>query len=125
MAYLLLQNKTMQMMYEIIYKALKEVGLEDQYEPQDYLNFFCLGNREAPDLSNPSSGGPAAVNAPNVIIIYLIHLNQTRVYMLTYFFHEQVSPLHRFFTWYIFNLLDLSILLRLGFLSPGFCCSTA
>ncbi|KAH7664618.1 Phospholipase D family protein [Dioscorea alata] len=60
------QNKTMQMMYEIIYKALKEVGLEDQYEPQDYLNFFCLGNREAPDLSNPSSGGPAAVNTPNI-----------------------------------------------------------
>ena len=36
-------------MYEIIYKALKEVGLENKYEPQDYLNFFCLGNREAPD----------------------------------------------------------------------------
>jgi hypothetical protein len=39
----------MEMMYEIIYKALKEVGLENKYEPQDYLNFFCLGNREAPD----------------------------------------------------------------------------
>ncbi|KAJ0968817.1 hypothetical protein J5N97_021694 [Dioscorea zingiberensis] len=61
------QNKTMQMMYEIIYKALKEVGLEDTYEPQDYLNFFCLGNREAPDPSNPSSGGPAAVNSPNAL----------------------------------------------------------
>ncbi|KAB1217159.1 Phospholipase D beta 1 [Morella rubra] len=43
------QNKTMQMMYEMVYKALKEVGLENKYEPQDYLNFFCLGNREAPD----------------------------------------------------------------------------
>ncbi|XP_040987551.1 phospholipase D beta 1-like [Juglans microcarpa x Juglans regia] len=41
------QHKTMQMMYEMIYKALKEVGLENKYEPQDYLNFFCLGNREA------------------------------------------------------------------------------
>jgi len=37
------------MMYEMIYKALKEVGLENKYEPQDYLNFFCLGNREALD----------------------------------------------------------------------------
>lgn len=37
----------MEMMYDIIYKALKEVGLEHKYEPQDYLNFFCLGNREA------------------------------------------------------------------------------
>lgn len=43
------QHKTMQMMYEMIYNALKEVGLENKYEPQDYLNFFCLGNREVPD----------------------------------------------------------------------------
>ncbi|KAA8515979.1 hypothetical protein F0562_019158 [Nyssa sinensis] len=41
------QHKTMQMMYETIYKALVEVGLEDAFMPQDYLNFFCLGNREA------------------------------------------------------------------------------
>ncbi|CAN0904027.1 Phospholipase D beta 1 [Linum grandiflorum] len=40
------QQKTMQMMYETIYKALVEVGLDKTYEPQDYLNFFCLGNRE-------------------------------------------------------------------------------
>ncbi|KAK4844937.1 hypothetical protein QYF36_026225 [Acer negundo] len=40
------QHKTMQMMYETIYKALVEVGLENKYVPQDYLNFFCLGNRE-------------------------------------------------------------------------------
>ncbi|CAI0414144.1 unnamed protein product [Linum tenue] len=43
------QQKTMQMMYETIYKALVEVGLDTKYEPQDYLNFFCLGNREAAD----------------------------------------------------------------------------
>ncbi|KAM7276196.1 hypothetical protein ACFE04_018062 [Oxalis oulophora] len=40
------QNKTMQMMYETIHKALIEVGLENAFSPQDYLNFFCLGNRE-------------------------------------------------------------------------------
>ncbi|XP_062213859.1 phospholipase D beta 1-like [Phragmites australis] len=50
------QKKTMQMMYEIIYKALKEVGLENTYEPQDYLNFFCLGNRESDDAPSTSSG---------------------------------------------------------------------
>ncbi|GAA0147122.1 phospholipase [Lithospermum erythrorhizon] len=42
------QFNTMQMMYNIIYKALVEEGLEKTYEPQDYLNFFCLGNLEAP-----------------------------------------------------------------------------
>lgn len=39
----------MQMMYETVYKALQETGLDNQYEPQDYLNFFCLGNREIPE----------------------------------------------------------------------------
>lgn len=55
----------MQMMYEMIYKALQEVGLENQYHPQDYLNFFCLGNRE--DGIDESNGGtrPAA-NTPQV-----------------------------------------------------------
>ncbi|XWS48994.1 hypothetical protein CRYUN_Cryun13aG0125400 [Craigia yunnanensis] len=45
--YMYFTHKTMQMMYDIIYKALVEVGLENKYEPQDFLNFFCLGNREA------------------------------------------------------------------------------
>ncbi|KAK4411338.1 Phospholipase D beta 1 [Sesamum angolense] len=57
------QHKTMQMMYELIYKALVEVGLEDAYSPQDYLNFYCLGNREAPDASAPSEN-QAAANTP-------------------------------------------------------------
>ncbi|XP_062074177.1 phospholipase D gamma 1-like [Humulus lupulus] len=51
------QRKTMEMMYEMIYDALREVGLENTYEPQDYLNFFCLGNREAPDRSNTNTNG--------------------------------------------------------------------
>ncbi|CAD6209277.1 unnamed protein product [Miscanthus lutarioriparius] len=57
------QKKTMQMMYEIIYKALKEVGLDGTYEPQDYLNFFCLGNREAEDTTC-TSGGPFSASNP-------------------------------------------------------------
>ncbi|KAK3156965.1 hypothetical protein QOZ80_2AG0114420 [Eleusine coracana subsp. coracana] len=55
------QNKTMQMMYETIYRALKEAGLDEIYEPQDYLNFFCLGNREVPDRTGTSN----ASNTPN------------------------------------------------------------
>ncbi|KAK6162427.1 hypothetical protein DH2020_002268 [Rehmannia glutinosa] len=56
------QHKTMQMMYETIYKALVEVGLEDAYSPQDYLNFYCLGNREALDANDLSDAQPAANN---------------------------------------------------------------
>ncbi|XP_044502403.1 phospholipase D beta 2-like [Mangifera indica] len=62
------QHKTMQMMYETIYKALVEVGLEDAFSPQDYLNFFCLGNREAVDGSEPTiMGSPPAVNTPEIL----------------------------------------------------------
>ncbi|CAN1848869.1 Phospholipase D beta 1 [Linum perenne] len=46
------QHKTMQMMYETIYKALREAGLENTFSPTDYLNFFCLGNREAINPNN-------------------------------------------------------------------------
>lgn len=57
----------MQMMYETIYKALVEVGLENKYEPQDYLNFFCLGNREPSDGVDGSSAKKCnAANTPQV-----------------------------------------------------------
>lgn len=57
----------MQMMYETIYKALVEMGLEGAFSPQDYLNFFCLGNREALDGNEDlSAGSPHAANTPQV-----------------------------------------------------------
>ncbi|KAL6981872.1 Phospholipase D beta 1 [Sarracenia purpurea var. burkii] len=61
------QHKTMQMMYETIYKALVEVGLEDAFTPQDYLNFFCLGNREAADDDNSSVESSTPANTPQVL----------------------------------------------------------
>ncbi|GMY09435.1 phospholipase D beta 2-like [Fagus crenata] len=62
------QNKTMQMMYETIYKALVEVGLEGAFSPQDYLNFFCLGNREAIDgYDTTVPGSPTPANAPQAL----------------------------------------------------------
>lgn len=39
------QRKTMEMMYATIARALKENGKSKEH-PQDYLVFFCLGNRE-------------------------------------------------------------------------------
>ncbi|XP_074273068.1 phospholipase D gamma 1-like [Silene latifolia] len=60
------QNKTMQMMYETISKALIEVGLEDAYTPQDYLNFFCLGNREGPD-GTEGAPSPHPPNTPQAL----------------------------------------------------------
>ncbi|KAJ8766136.1 hypothetical protein K2173_021653 [Erythroxylum novogranatense] len=75
------QHKTMQMMYQIIYNALEEVGLEKTYEPQDYLIFFCLGNREALDRqdscldikNSTSANSPAALSKKNRRFMIYIH----------------------------------------------------
>lgn len=56
------------MMYETIYTALKEIGIENTYEPQDYLNFFCLGTREVSDLNNSNQ---IAENSAQVIPTFL------------------------------------------------------
>ncbi|KAK2976790.1 hypothetical protein RJ640_027186, partial [Escallonia rubra] len=59
------QHNTMKMMYEVIYMALVEAGLQEIYEPQDYLVFFCLGNREAQDEDGTSiAGNFTATNTP-------------------------------------------------------------
>ncbi|KAM5572642.1 phospholipase D beta 1 [Rosa sericea] len=67
------QHKTMQMMYEMIYKALLEAGLHNKYCPQDYLNFFCLGNREKPSgeessaAKKPTEANKKEANTPQVL----------------------------------------------------------
>ncbi|KAL5982617.1 hypothetical protein ACLOJK_016691 [Asimina triloba] len=40
------QAQTMEMMYTIIAQELERTGLADEMNPQDYLNFYCLGKRE-------------------------------------------------------------------------------
>ncbi|CAN6463912.1 unnamed protein product [Victoria cruziana] len=59
------QGQTISMMYDIIGQELRSQGISDLH-PQDYLNFYCLGNREAPPsempgLINPPDGNNAAV----------------------------------------------------------------
>ncbi|KAF8012722.1 hypothetical protein BT93_I0775 [Corymbia citriodora subsp. variegata] len=39
------QNRTMQMMYQVVARQLKKMGLVESH-PQDYLNFYCLGKCE-------------------------------------------------------------------------------
>jgi len=39
-------RNTARMMYKMIGEALREEGLEHEFHPTDYLNFFCVGNRE-------------------------------------------------------------------------------
>ncbi|GAU22672.1 hypothetical protein TSUD_234940 [Trifolium subterraneum] len=49
-------GQTMQMMYNVVANALKSMQLGDVH-PQDYLNFYCLGNREHFNEESSSSNG--------------------------------------------------------------------
>ena len=51
--YQMMLMKTMQMMYKVVAKALQAAGLSKSYHPRDYLNFYCLGNRETNDENEP------------------------------------------------------------------------
>ncbi len=53
------QTQTMKMMYGVIAAALSDVGLLGEHHPCDYLNFYCLGNREP---ESPQEGQP--MNSP-------------------------------------------------------------
>ena len=59
----------MQMMYDIIAQELQSMQLEDAH-PQDYLNFYCLGNREEPPKEVSSSNTQAS---DGVIIQFQTH----------------------------------------------------
>lgn len=64
------QGQTIQMMYEIIGQELKSTNFDNGVNghPQDYLNFYCLGNREelpkdgSDSTNQPSEKGAAALS---------------------------------------------------------------
>lgn len=60
------QGQTMQMMYEIIAQELKAMNLDDSH-PKDYLNFYCLGNREECPLESPDGTKQPSANGDVVL----------------------------------------------------------
>lgn len=76
---LFFQFKTVEMMYSMVADAILERKLEDAH-PTDYLNFFCLGNREVQGESTPDSGaetnpqpnGPTALESKSSPQVNLI-----------------------------------------------------
>ncbi|KAF8411885.1 hypothetical protein HHK36_004443 [Tetracentron sinense] len=58
-----LQGQTMAMMYGIVGKALEKAGLSNECHPQDYLNFYCLGKREASSLERSSQKNQSSENS--------------------------------------------------------------
>ncbi|KAK6131027.1 hypothetical protein DH2020_035225 [Rehmannia glutinosa] len=55
------QGQTMQMMYDIIAQEIKSAQLENAH-PTDYLNFYCLGNREECHDEESNSNGQTSSN---------------------------------------------------------------
>ncbi|KAL0347465.1 UNVERIFIED_CONTAM: Phospholipase D delta [Sesamum calycinum] len=55
------QGQTMQMMYDIIAREIKFSQLENAH-PTDYLNFYCLGNREECNEEESKANGQPASN---------------------------------------------------------------
>ena len=56
----------MEMMYEVVAKELKSMQMEDSH-PLDYLNFYCLGNREGMTKDMSEEASPTPENANEVI----------------------------------------------------------
>lgn len=67
--YSLLQGQTMKMMYKIIAGALEEVG-SDRH-PRDYLNFYCLGKREACPEKTTSTANHRSETGSSVCFFFL------------------------------------------------------
>ncbi|GAB4832974.1 hypothetical protein Ancab_006995 [Ancistrocladus abbreviatus] len=61
------QGQTMQMMYGVIARELKSMNVDNAH-PQDYLNFYCLGNREPPKVSSPSQLPPSSSEVGPLIL---------------------------------------------------------
>ena len=62
----------MQMMYEIIARELKAAHLDNSH-PQDYLNFYCLGNREKLTTEVSNSSNSPSDSGEMVIIQNIFH----------------------------------------------------
>eukprot|EP00850_Spirogloea_muscicola_P007979 SM000041S15538 [mRNA] locus=s41:625521:629240:- [translate_table: standard] len=57
------QSQTMQMMFKIVAEAIAKSGTADTH-PQDYLNFYFVGNRECPQPGEPQPTKPPAIDSP-------------------------------------------------------------
>ncbi|KAL8260997.1 hypothetical protein R6Q59_025046 [Mikania micrantha] len=68
------QGQTMQMMYDIIAQEIKNLQLENTH-PQDYLNFYCLGNRERckDEGKNSLDGGSVSASQKNGRFMIYVH----------------------------------------------------
>lgn len=77
----------MAVMYSIIAQELEKSGLSDQYHPQDYLNFYCLGKRDPSSSESSSQVNQQTDNRALVSYFYLLwelyEVATTKIFMMT------------------------------------------
>ncbi|XP_073295528.1 phospholipase D delta-like [Primulina huaijiensis] len=67
------QGQTMQMMYEVIAKEIKSMRLDSH--PEDYLSFFCLGNRELMTNTAAEAGSADKVSDSQKFQRFMIYVH--------------------------------------------------
>ncbi|XP_044499628.1 phospholipase D delta-like [Mangifera indica] len=65
------QSQTMQMMYNVVARALKDMQMNAH--PQDYLNFYCLGNRE--EILDSSTNRGQTVSGSQIYQRFMIYVH--------------------------------------------------
>ena len=77
------QNRTQAMMNKMVWKAIEEVYGDKPNKPvvTDYLNFYCLGNRESPEGSEAHVGNPEDMAAPTEKDLLLHKTRRFSVYV--------------------------------------------
>ncbi|KAM0884353.1 hypothetical protein ACQ4PT_031030 [Festuca glaucescens] len=69
------QAQTMEMMYRVIAQELKAMNIENA-NLQDYLNFYCLGNREEPSSNgSPESSDKSAAGLARKYRRFMIYVH--------------------------------------------------
>ncbi|KAK4490475.1 hypothetical protein RD792_001152 [Penstemon davidsonii] len=69
------QGQTIQMMYQVVANEIKSMQLSDSH-PQDYLNFYCLGNREQiPDTPAQGSGDAVKISDSQKFQRFMIYVH--------------------------------------------------
>lgn len=76
----------MEMMYTIIAQELERAGLSNDYQPQDYLNFYCLGKREAGSSGETTPTKNATESNALVCLSVLLDLWDNHIYFDLLFF---------------------------------------
>jgi phospholipase D1/2 len=62
----------MKMMYGVIANALREMDLLGKCHPQEFLNFYCLGNREVQTSVEPNPQAPPPANSKQVSLVLCV-----------------------------------------------------